>query len=405
MGSVYLCEHQYMKRLVAVKVLPFDKIQGDATAEERFYREAQAVAALDHPNIVRAYDIDKYENVHFFVMEFVDGASLQEVVYRTLKKNVKFDTTRAAQYIAQAAAGLQHASDYGILHRDIKPGNLLLDRNGIIKILDMGLARFFDHRHDGLTQRIDDNCILGTADYLAPEQAMNGKVDIRADIYGLGGTLYFLLTGQSPFPDGTVAQKLVAHQTQHPKPVESFRQDVPAELLAVLAKMMAKNPDERYQSPAEVIIALEPWIQQPSVKPELYEMPATSPAVQKLMGQNPIPGSFYSERLLADALGDSYHGTAPRTGRSQAMVPTMRGNDTMPMSPARVGKSGSSLNRSSVVLLDHELSRLRNTPASQRSAKNRQRGIPFRWFMIGLLLTAIVTASLTLLLLWLIRGN
>jgi eukaryotic-like serine/threonine-protein kinase len=279
MGAVYLCEHKLMRRLVALKVLPQEKLT-DPSNLERFYREARAVAALDHPNIVRAYDIDKYEQTHFLVMEFVDGRSLQEIV----ALYGKVDPIRVANYIAQAAVGLEHASELSMVHRDIKPGNLLLERTGVIKILDMGLARFFNDKTDQLTAKYDDNCVLGTADYLAPEQAMTNEVDIRADIYALGGTMYFCLTGQSPAPDGTVAQKLVFHQTREPKPVTEFRDDVPAELLAVLTKMMAKKPEDRYQTPFEVAEALAPWAEQVIAPPPASEMPDLCPAVLALAG-------------------------------------------------------------------------------------------------------------------------
>src|SRR5437762_10711885 len=189
MGSVYLCEHKLMRRRVAVKVLPTAKA-ADPSSLERFYREARAVAALDHPNIVHAYDIDQDEKLHFLVMEYVDGASLQEIV----KKTGPMDVTRAAHYMRQSARGLQHAHDTaGIVHRDIKPGNILVDRTGAVKVLDMGLARFFNDEEDILTKKYDEN-VLGTADYLAPEQALDSHgVDIRADIYSLGATFYFCL--------------------------------------------------------------------------------------------------------------------------------------------------------------------------------------------------------------------
>ena len=149
-------------------------------------------------------------------MEHVDGASLQEII----KKTGPMDVLRACHYIRQAALGLQHAHETaGLVHRDIKPGNILVDRNGIVKILDMGLARFFHDEEDILTKKYDEN-VLGTADYLAPEQALDSHaVDIRADIYSLGATFYFCLTGRTPFAEGTVAQKLIWHQTRQPKPI------------------------------------------------------------------------------------------------------------------------------------------------------------------------------------------
>jgi serine/threonine protein kinase len=332
MGAVYLCEHEYMKRLVAVKVLPVDKIASDPTALDRFYREARAVAALSHPNVVQAFDIDKFDTVHFLVMEYVDGSSLQDVVAGYAGRKQRFDVVRAVHYIAQAAAGLQHAGGLGLIHRDIKPGNLLLDRNGLVKVLDLGLARFFDHRHDGLTERFDDKCVLGTADYLAPEQVTNDRpVDVRADVYGLGGTLYYLLTGSSPFPDGTVAQKLIAAQTQKPKPIAHFRPDVPAELAAIVDTMMAKNPAERFQTMAEVIDALAPWTAQPIARPPETEMPVLSPAVLERMTANPLPGRVTGgsgvNLLLAGGSNSSVR-VAPALDPTQASVPTGRPSDT-----------------------------------------------------------------------------
>ncbi len=274
MGSVYLCEHKLMRRRVAVKVLPTAKAD-DPSSLERFYREARAVAALDHPNIVRAYDIDQDDRLHFLVMEYVDGASLQEII----KKAGPMDVLRAAHYMRHSAFGLQHAHETaGLVHRDVKPGNILIDRTGAVKILDMGLARFFHDEEDILTKKYDEN-VLGTADYLAPEQALDSHgVDIRADIYSLGATFYFCLTGRTPFTDGTIAQKLIWHQTRQPKPIRQLRPEVPEGLVAILDKMMAKDPAQRYQTPAEVASVLEPWTGTPIGPPPEDEMPRLSPA-------------------------------------------------------------------------------------------------------------------------------
>jgi len=272
MGSVYLCEHMLMRRRVAVKVLPASKAE-DSSSLERFYREARAVAALDHPNIVRAYDIDQDDNLHFLVMEHVDGSSLQEII----KRIGPMDVTRATHYIRQASLGLQHAHEAaGLVHRDIKPGNILVDRNGIVKVLDMGLARFFHDEEDVLTKKYDEN-VLGTADYLAPEQALDShSVDIRADIYSLGGTFYYCLTGRTPFNEGTIAQKLIWHQPRQPKPIRLTRPEVPEGIVAVLDKMMAKDPNHRHQTPLEVADALFPWTQTPIPPPPENEMPQFS---------------------------------------------------------------------------------------------------------------------------------
>jgi serine/threonine protein kinase len=280
MGSVYLCEHKLMRRRVAVKVLPTAKAE-DTSSLERFYREARAVAALDHPNIVRAYDIDQDDKLHFLVMEHVDGSSLQDIV----KKTGPMDVLRACHYIRQAALGLQHAHETaGIVHRDIKPGNILVDRNGIVKILDMGLARFFHDEDDILTRKFEEN-VLGTADYLAPEQALDShSVDIRADIYSLGATFYYCLSGRTPFAEGTVAQKLIWHQTRQPKPLRQLRPEIAEEVVAIIDRMMAKDPGQRYPAPIAVADALAPWTQTPIPPPPDNEMPQLSPAA---MGGGP----------------------------------------------------------------------------------------------------------------------
>jgi serine/threonine protein kinase len=277
MGSVYLCEHMLMRRRVAVKVLP-EARAGETSSLDRFYREARAVAALDHPNIVRAYDIDKDGDLHFLVMEHVDGSSLQEII----KRAGPMDVIRAAHYIRQAALGLQHAHETAALvHRDIKPGNILVDRNGIVKVLDMGLARLLHDEDDQLTKEHNDS-VLGTADYLAPEQALDShEVDIRVDVYSLGATFYFCLTGRTPFAEGSVAQKLIWHQTRAPKPIRSFRPEVPDGIIAIIDRMMAKDPNLRYQTPQEVADALLAWTQTPIPPPPENEMPRFSPAATK----------------------------------------------------------------------------------------------------------------------------
>jgi serine/threonine protein kinase len=287
MGHVFLCEHKLMRRRVAVKVLPAAKA-ADPSSLERFYREARAVAALDHPNIVHAYDVDQDDNLHFLVMEYVDGTNLQDLV----KKFGPLDLTRACHYVYGAAVGLQHAFELGLVHRDIKPGNVLVDRSGVVKILDMGLARFFNDDEDALTKKYDEN-ILGTADYLAPEQAIDSHtVDIRADVYGLGGTFFYLLTGQPPFPEGTVAQKLLWHQTREPVELRNLRPEVPAELAAVVEKMMAKDVADRYQTPAEVMAALADWVQTPIAPPSEQEMPQLSPAAMGTAAGQTAPRGF-----------------------------------------------------------------------------------------------------------------
>jgi eukaryotic-like serine/threonine-protein kinase len=255
MSKIYLGEHVLMQRRVAIKVLPKDRVS-DTSYLGRFHREAQAVAALDHRNIVRAYDVDNLGDLHYIVMEYVEGRDLQQIV----KSEGPLDYVAAAEYVRQAAEGLAHAHQAGLIHRDVKPANLLVDQKNVIKILDLGLARFANDETASLTRAFDEN-VLGTADYLAPEQAIDSHaVDARADIYGLGCSMYFLLTGHPPFVGGTLAQRLVMHQRQPPPSILIDRPDAPHELVQICFKMLAKKPEQRYQSADEVAKALTDWL-------------------------------------------------------------------------------------------------------------------------------------------------
>ena len=258
MSAVYLAEHRLMRRRVAIKVLPKAAARG-ASHLERFHREAQAVAALDHRNIVRAYDVDQEGDIHFLVMEYVSGRSLQEIV----TAEGPIDPIPAAEYIRQAAEGLNQAHKSNLVHRDIKPANLLLDDRGTIKVLDLGLVRFFDERDDSSITRHHDEKVLGTADYLSPEQALDShSVDIRSDVYSLGCTFYYLLVGQPPFPEGTLASRLLAHQTREPPSLAEVATKVPAGLAAIVRKMMAKRPEDRFQSARDVSQSLADWLRE-----------------------------------------------------------------------------------------------------------------------------------------------
>jgi serine/threonine protein kinase len=254
MSSVYLSEHPIMRRPVAIKVLPKTRVTKSSYLE-RFELEARAVAALDHPNIVRAYDIDNEGDTHYIVMEYVEGRDLQRIV----EQEGPLGYERAADYVTQAAVGLQHAHEAGVVHRDIKPANCLVDKTGVVKVLDMGLAKFSADEHSLSAMHKDS--VVGTADYLAPEQAVNSsRVDSRADVYGLGGTLYFLLTGHPPFPKGTLTERLLKHQKEEPASIYIDRPDAPPALVDVCRRMMTKNPAERIQTAADVATELRHWL-------------------------------------------------------------------------------------------------------------------------------------------------
>lgn len=265
MSSVYLAEHILMRRQCAIKVLPIKRVE-DTSYLARFHREARAVASLDHPNIVRAYDIDHEsegeKDIHFLVMEYVDGQSLHEFVKE--KGPLPLDDT--AEFFRQAALGLENAHKNGLIHRDVKPGNLLIDQSSVVKVLDLGLARFSEVSDDNPLTIAHDEKVLGTADYLAPEQALDSHTaDHRADIYGLGCTAYFALTGYPPFREGTLTQRLMFHQTKEPPAIAEERPEVGeskrgTELAAIVGRMMAKKPEDRYQTMGEVASAMARWL-------------------------------------------------------------------------------------------------------------------------------------------------
>lgn len=257
MGAVYLAEHETLRRLVALKVLTQPKKDANAKLTiERFQREARAAAALDHPNIVRMHDVGRHADIHFLAMEYVEGQTLEQI----LTSGGPITPSRAVEYIAQAAAGLQHAFEKGFIHRDIKPSNLMLAKDGTIKILDMGLARSFTDDTDKLTEILDKGAVVGTADFISPEQAINApNIDIRSDIYNLGATLFTLITGKSPF-SGNTTQKLLQHQLKDAPSLMTIDRTLPSGLAEVVGKMLQKKPERRYQTPAEVISALANWL-------------------------------------------------------------------------------------------------------------------------------------------------
>ena len=258
MGYVLKARHRRMKRPVAIKFLLKSLTDSD-DLRRRFEREVEAAAQLDHQNIVTAYDAGVHHGSHYLVMQYVDGEDLSHLV----KSSGPLDIPDAVDVIRQAALGLGYAHDRGIIHRDIKPGNLLLDSEGVVRILDMGLARMMPSPGDELeggahADLTNTGSVMGTIDYMAPEQALDAKsVDHRADIYALGCTLYFLLTSNPPFRNETVMRRLLAHREQPAPKISVFRPDAPRELDEIFATMMAKSPDDRYPSMKHLVVALD----------------------------------------------------------------------------------------------------------------------------------------------------
>ena len=256
MGQVFKARHRHLGRIVALKLIRKERLDNPATVK-RFQREVRAAAALSHANIVLAYDADEVNGTQILVMECVEGGT---DLGRLVKKCGPLPVEQACEYIRQAALGLQHAYERGLVHRDIKPGNLLVTADGkTVKVLDMGLARL-EHRGDaGATSSsmTQEGAVMGTANYMAPEQARDSHhADIRADVYSLGCTLYYLLTGRVPFPTGSMAEKLLKHQFHEPQPLQRLRPDLPPGVVTVVRKMMAKQPEDRFQTPAEAATAL-----------------------------------------------------------------------------------------------------------------------------------------------------
>jgi hypothetical protein len=280
MGAVYLAEHLVMGRRIALKTINTRfLISPDAVA--RFHREVQAAAKLTHANVVAAYDAEQAGDLHFLVMEYVDGLSVAEYA----RRKGPLPAGQACAVCGQAALGLQHAHEQGLVHRDIKPHNLMLTAKGHVKVLDFGLAHFSrQEAPDDASSLTATGTIIGTADYMAPEQTSSARtVDIRADIYSLGCTLYYLLAGRVPFPGGTVIEKCVRHALDAPPPVASLRPGLPAGLVAVVERMMAKRPEDRFQTPAEVYRALRPFAEgghAPATQPPVA-LPAAGPRAEE----------------------------------------------------------------------------------------------------------------------------
>jgi serine/threonine protein kinase len=272
MGKVFKARHKLMDRLVAIKFIRKELLELPTTVQ-RFYREVQAAAKLSHPNIVIAYDAAQSGDKHYLVTEYIEGIDLHSL----LEQRGPLKPSAACLAIRQVALGLQHAHEQGMVHRDIKPNNILLPfKGGQVKILDFGLARLHQMTMpDGevagtITQQ---GTLMGTPDYLAPEQAIDfHQADIRSDIYSLGCTMYHLLAGHAPFHDVPTMQKLAKHQFSQPRPLDEIVNGMPSGLWDVIKKMMAKRPEDRYQTPQAVAEALLPFTKgastpQPPPKP------------------------------------------------------------------------------------------------------------------------------------------
>ncbi len=250
MGAVFRAIDTTLNRIVAVKVLSRQQ-SSDADMLRRFKNEAQLAARLDHENIGRVHAVGSDAGWHFIVFEFIEGTNLRDMVH----EEGPLDVPRALLFTAQVAEALEHACERGVVHRDIKPSNIIVTPTGRARLVDMGLARL--PAVGGVPDLTESGMTLGTYDYISPEQARDPRAaDVRSDLYSLGCTLFFMLTGRPPFADGTAVQKLLQHQQSAPPPVGAGRDDIPLALGAVVERLLCKQPEERYQTPAELVADL-----------------------------------------------------------------------------------------------------------------------------------------------------
>ena len=330
MGMVFKAIQPKLDRVIALKVIRPQVLAARPEILSRFQREARAIAQLNHPNVVILFDADEVNGTHFIAMEYVEGPTLEKMVRTQGPLSIK----QACEYMRQSALGLQHAYECGLVHRDIKPSNILVaqktantpastsslrlarptlvtvrDRDrkqqssttntklvqawGQVKVLDMGLARLTDggdedRGQNEYTPLTRAGALLGTPDFISPEQARDARnVDIRADIYSLGCTLYYCLTGKPPFPGGTDVQKLIRHQTEKPYPIEELRPGLPNEVHQILDRMLEKRPEDRYPTPRHLADALDTYLSPPLPGTPVPQSVAETPPV----GETPIPPS------------------------------------------------------------------------------------------------------------------
>jgi serine/threonine protein kinase len=325
MGRVFKAIHQTMNRVVALKVLAPQLVETEK-AQQLFQREMRAVARLMHPNLVTAYDANQLGSRYYLVMEYVDGPNLDRLV----RTHGPLPASMACEIIRQAAEGLHYAFDMGMVHRDIKPSNILVAFPGgeprrkrcVVKLLDFGLARLQtgdDETYEAGTILTRPNMVMGTPDFVSPEQARNlHSVDIRSDLYGLGCTFYYLLTGRVPFPGGGTLEKLIRHTTEEPVPVEKLRPDVSPEIAAIVLKLMAKEPAARFQTPMELATALEPYSMEiAGWPPSKSSVPA--PEEEAAAGANP------EDAFITPTLGGNPEGEFqfPTADEASALVNTV----------------------------------------------------------------------------------
>jgi eukaryotic-like serine/threonine-protein kinase len=308
MGQVFKAVHTVMGRECAIKVLPLSKSTPEAI--ENFRREIRTQAQLDHSHLVRAYDAGHDGNVHYLVTEYVPGTDLRQFVRRQGLLTMQ----QAANVIVQAARGLEYAHQRGLIHRDVKPGNILVTPAGVAKVSDLGLSGFIDEAE----QDPRAGKIVGTADYLSPEQIHSpSQVTSVSDIYSLGCTLYYAISGKVPFPGGTTKEKARRHLEETPWHPRRFNSEVSEEFVEVIADMMEKEPERRIQTAGEVVARLEPWARDssPLLSQQLTKspwMPPPLPMGDDSLEETNVNSDAYDE--LDSRVGSSASQVSQSTG-------------------------------------------------------------------------------------------
>lgn len=332
MGVVFRGWDTALNREVAVKVLSHDQ-SGDEETVRRFRNEAQSAARLDHPNIARVYGMGEDRGVHYIIFEFIEGVNLRDLVDR----HGPLPVDEAIDYTLQLAEALEHASQQGVIHRDIKPSNVLITAEGNAKLVDMGLARQHQVEHTGgdLTA---SGVTLGTFDYISPEQARDPRsADVRSDLYSLGCSLYFMLAGRPPFPNGTVLQKLLQHQGDTPPDLRQVRRDLPMPLVRAVSRLLAKSPAQRYQTPTALIDDLA-LIRRRLHKPQSRFLAGVSlgwrPRVPAVVRRH-VPWAIPLATLIAISLALDFYWTRIDGTENLLPVPAIPPPDTLSREPAR----------------------------------------------------------------------
>ena len=367
MGQVFKAEHKVMGRIVAVKVLPKHKTTPEATAS--FMREIRAQAQMDHTNLVRALDAGHDGNVDYLVTEYIPGTDLR----RYVRSRGPLSMNEAATIISQAALGLQYAHQRGLVHRDVKPGNILVTPDGLTKVSDLGLAGWFNDAEDAHAGKI-----VGTADYLPPEQILSpGAITPAGDIYSLGCTLYYAVTGKVPFPGGTAREKAHRHCTDTPYHPRHFNPALTDDFLEVLADMMNKDPQLRIQTAAEVVRRLARWagksVPAPTEPDETAGVPPRANAAPP-----PLPAD-------AEDTASSFEGLIDFPAIEETDSPSQASQGTDPIASADQETLPNPLPRRLVSLSRAMGSRLRRTS-------------PLMWLLVILAPVALVSAIVVLVL-------